>query len=315
MLGAVVRDLHTHPMLTRQMIADAINEYSDLSGSNLAGEIEKVKFTPAPLSLDELSKLWSVLFQTPHALSIVYQASVLLIDAGETPRAPKLVREPEVYGIPFRNPVIERVKAEGPAVYPIGGQWPDNSLIDIESTLIVEGKNFQGDQTTLLLDGREMALSDAQVTDSRISLPLKTLKLPAGAHSLQLIQSIKLETGLHRIVQSNVVAFLLRPIIDVPDHAGNSLTITYHTAVNKTQRVSVLLYQSGDQIDLQLQYLVDAPSNNGIGEDGKDTLSITFPIASVKAGMYLVRSQVDGAESLYKIDKDGKYVEPVFTKK
>ena len=81
-------NLHTHPMLTRQMIEDAINEYSDLSGSNLAGEIEKVKFTPVPLSLDELSKLWSVLFQTPHALSIVYQASVLLIDAGKHPGPP-----------------------------------------------------------------------------------------------------------------------------------------------------------------------------------------------------------------------------------
>ena len=32
------------------------------------------------MNLEELSKLWSVFFQTPYALSIAYQASVVLIE-------------------------------------------------------------------------------------------------------------------------------------------------------------------------------------------------------------------------------------------
>ena len=76
MLGAVVRDLHARPILSRQMILDAIASQQFLSGSNLADAIEKVKFTPLVVSLEEMSKLWSVFFQTPYALSIANQGTV-----------------------------------------------------------------------------------------------------------------------------------------------------------------------------------------------------------------------------------------------
>ena len=84
MLGAVVRNLHARPLLSRQSIQETISSHAELAGSNLADAIEKVRFTPAATSLDELSKLWSVFFQTPHALSIAYRADVVLIEAEES---------------------------------------------------------------------------------------------------------------------------------------------------------------------------------------------------------------------------------------
>jgi hypothetical protein len=42
--------------------------------------IERIKLTPLTLSLEDLSKLWSVFFQVPYALSIAYEASVVLIE-------------------------------------------------------------------------------------------------------------------------------------------------------------------------------------------------------------------------------------------
>ncbi len=57
MLGAVARDLHIKPVLMRQMINDAVASQTFLNGSNLADAVEQVKFTPLPLSLEELSKL------------------------------------------------------------------------------------------------------------------------------------------------------------------------------------------------------------------------------------------------------------------
>ncbi len=101
MMGAVVRDLHVRPLLSTQQIADAIGSQASLSGSDLADGVERVKFTVVGLSLDELSKLWSVLVQTPHALSLVCHASVVLIDALEraAPVLPVLRRGEQDRGV------------------------------------------------------------------------------------------------------------------------------------------------------------------------------------------------------------------------
>jgi hypothetical protein len=85
MLGAVARDLHTHAVLSAQAITDAITSIPELNASDLALAVERIKFTPAMVSLDEMSKLWSIFVQTPHLLSIAYQCSVVLIDGEESP--------------------------------------------------------------------------------------------------------------------------------------------------------------------------------------------------------------------------------------
>src|SRR5690606_16023724 len=56
--------------------------------SNLADAVEQIKFTPLTLSLEELSKLWSVFFQAPYALSVAYQGTVVLIESEESPHSP-----------------------------------------------------------------------------------------------------------------------------------------------------------------------------------------------------------------------------------
>lgn len=85
-LGSVARTLHAQPLLTRKNIQDAVASLPDLSKSDLADELELVKFTPMSLSLEELSRLWSVFLQTSYRLSMVYTASVVLIEKEETPR-------------------------------------------------------------------------------------------------------------------------------------------------------------------------------------------------------------------------------------
>lgn len=80
MMGAVLRDLHAHPLLTRDDILSAIGS-GILATSNLADAAERVKFMQLPLTLDDLSTLWSVFFQTKHAVSVAYRASVVIIEA------------------------------------------------------------------------------------------------------------------------------------------------------------------------------------------------------------------------------------------
>lgn len=101
MLGAVARDLNANPVLLRQDIRDAVASRPVLTGSNLDEAMEQVRITLLPLNLEELSKLWSVFFQTPYALSIAYRASVVLIDTDDaiSPAPPVLQRGQNDQGV------------------------------------------------------------------------------------------------------------------------------------------------------------------------------------------------------------------------
>ena len=166
MLGAVARNLHARPLLSRQAIQDAISSHPELSGSNLADAIERVRFTPAAISLDELSKLWSVFFQTPHALSIVYHANVVLIEAEESgPSAlPVLQRGQEDRGVetapdpqsPF--PALESIHIGVPedvGVEPLPRSDPGAQL---GAFLILRGRNLTGE--TVEVELRHSRLSE-----------------------------------------------------------------------------------------------------------------------------------------------------------
>jgi hypothetical protein len=88
LMGHVVSALHERPVLTRAMIADATAnaDFSAFLGdSDLANEIEQVKFSQLSFNLEELSKLWSVFFQIPYRLSLPYAASLVFIDRLPTP--------------------------------------------------------------------------------------------------------------------------------------------------------------------------------------------------------------------------------------
>lgn len=103
-LGSTVRALHTRPILSRQEIRGAVAANAFLAGADLADEIETVKLTPQPLTLEELSKLWSVLFQTPYTLSMAYDASVVLITANSQPTLVQPVQTPAIHVFPGVTP-------------------------------------------------------------------------------------------------------------------------------------------------------------------------------------------------------------------
>jgi hypothetical protein len=113
-LGSVVRALHARPVLTREIIRQTIAKpaFLFLAKSNLADAVELVKFTPLSLSLEELSKLWSVYFQTQYSLSVAYQGTVVLIESEESTHSALPVSARNIYVSPFRQPLIEAVAAD-----------------------------------------------------------------------------------------------------------------------------------------------------------------------------------------------------------
>jgi hypothetical protein len=293
-LGSVVRTLHGRAVLTRQMIRDTIASVAYLANSNLANGVELVKFIPQLLSLEELSKLWSVFIHVPYRLSVAYQASVVLIEAEEVPGAALPVRERLIYVRPFRHPHIDEILSDA------GKEEP----IVVGSKLVIRGKNLRDDITRLLLGGAEVV--PGKVDDHEITLSLKTPPIPAnslraGIIGVQVVHKMLMGTPPkpHRGVESNVAAFVLRPTItavNVSNVQGSGtaprsadVTVQVNPLVGKAQRVVLMLNERS--VTEPAAYTFVGPRRD------TDTNSIQIPISGVKTADYFLRLQLDGAES------------------
>ena len=328
LLASTARALHTRPLLTRQairqMIASALqDDANDYVGeADLAEQPELVRFTPLSLDLEDLSKLWSVFFQTPYRLSVAYRASVVLISPDETPSRPLPVRERRVFTVTIRRPAIARVVAAA------GPREP----ITAGATISVLGSQLRGDITRVRLGPDLVDPDPADVRDDEIRLDLPA-DLRAGLVGVQVVHALLMgEPPAPRPAgESNVAPMLLRPrireaagafqitvtdpVVDAAGlHAGN-LVVELDPPVGRTQRVMVHLDRLDPPADAPPSYAFEGPPRDVAGApETTDTLRV--PFAEVEAGAYLVRLQVDGAESPLVVDDDeasptfGLYVAP-----
>jgi hypothetical protein len=306
-LGSVVRAMHARPVLTREIIRQTIAKpaFAFLTSSNLADAVELVKFTPLPLSLEELSKLWSVYFQTPYSLSMAYQGTVVLIESEESTRSSLPVQARNIYVVPFRQALIETVNS---------ADGEDQFIISI-SMLIITGKRLRGEVTQVRVGGVEVTPAVEDVSDTRISLPLPA-GLRAGVQGVQVIQPRLMGTppAQHRGVESNLAAFVLHPTINrKPDNSPDitvgtptisgdgtrsaDVVVKLSPLVEKTQRANLLLNELNPPSNRGARaFSFDAAPHNR-PTDPAQTDTLTFPIRGVAQGDYLVRLQVDGADS------------------
>jgi len=96
LLGSVVGALQANARLTPARVRSAVQNRSYLAAADLDFQlehIEHVQLSPILLDLEEMSKIWSVFFQVPHALSIAYEAAAVLIEP-TAPRAVPVVTQP-----------------------------------------------------------------------------------------------------------------------------------------------------------------------------------------------------------------------------
>ncbi|MGN9758646.1 DUF4255 domain-containing protein [Streptomyces sp. SD31] len=103
LIGSVVRTLHEIPILPKDVIEET-GQLPHLAGSDLAEAAQRVRFTPTVMDIDETSKLWGMLHQTPYALSVVYQAALVFIEGRETPVPAKPVERLTARVLPFGAP-------------------------------------------------------------------------------------------------------------------------------------------------------------------------------------------------------------------
>ncbi|MBI9048815.1 MAG: DUF4255 domain-containing protein [Anaerolineaceae bacterium] len=309
-MGNVIRVLHSVPVLTHKRVESVKMSFPFLATSNLETEVDTVKLSMLPLNLEELSKIWSVFFQTTYSLSVAFQASVVFIDGTEISSPALPVNSRNVYVRPFEQPQIDQILSQKSPT--------DDALLNqpivVGDRIVLTGKQLEGEVTYVRLGTTDIVplnISDSQVSFILDMPPFAAQSLRAGVQGLQVIHRLMMGTPEteHVGVESNVAAFVLRPLVlasavSISNHVVDSVTLcTDDVTLNFTPRVGVkqkvvlLLNEFNPPSSgparayrFDVSFTPPSPSDTSVA-------SIVARVEDVAAGDYLVRVQIDGAES------------------
>lgn len=285
-LGRAMSVLHDHPLLGAGEIKSALEE------SELHDQIERIRITLQPLSVDEISKLWSG-FQTQYRLSIAYQASVVLIESTRPGRMslPVLKRGEEDRGVTSTAaPFATLSEARPPKPFTAARLGDDVTLAGDQLG--------QSDVTARLRSARlvdpiaiDVAPGD-QPGELKIHLPdasgagVSAAFVP-GFYTVSLVA----KRSTRPVWTTNEIALALAPAITVaasPQPPGAaSLTLTCIPRIRDGQRVAVLV---GDR--QVAPKAVTTPANLSL------PTSVKADADGLLAGRHVVRLRVDGVDSI-----------------
>lgn len=285
LLGSAMRVLHDFPVITEGLETSGGLSILDPS---LHDEFERVKLSLNPLSLEDMTEIWTSL-TLPYRLSVAYAVSVVQIESQATRRYPRPVGElpdagPRVKVVTLVTPRIDRFRVRRQ-------EAPDEEsavpYARIGDGLVVMGGGFVEDETVLRL-GTVLVppLADPAVTDERLEFDLPDDdELQPGAQPLQVIRQIELgeppepRSGFH----SNLAVFMLVPRVTGASHDGVTVTVSGSRLFLEHHDCQTIV---GDQIVDASEYTSASPT------------SISFPLPSLDPDTYVVRVRVNGAESI-----------------
>jgi Pvc16 N-terminal domain len=303
-LGQAMRVLHDVPIVPRARLEEVLKK------AGVHRQIDRVTVTPRPLSIEEISKLWSV-FQTQYRVSCAYLVTVVLIDSKSAAHAalPVLKRGSDDRGVTTvvgGAPVLDTVR-------PASGF----NAVRLGETLSVFGARL--DAGVLTAKVRHRPVSPAATPAPERPLPVTvvnasqvTVRIPAAADAPGIaaewpagVYSIRLEVA--RPEQdpwlTNDVPFMLAPSIVAspktvqPPVASFELTVEAKPQVRDGQTVRVLF----DGVAVEPKP-IPAPAN-------PDAPSIVKSMVPGNAtGFHRVRLRVDGIDSI-PVKKTGDVVE------
>jgi len=281
-LGRAMILLHDHALLGADEIKAA------LQNNDLWQQVERVRITPQPLTIDEMSKLWTT-FQTQYRISVAYEVGVVLVESGRPASAPLpvLKRAPGAAASivpPF--PTIESIE--------LPGNRPSALLGD---TITLTGHDLAGPAVTVVVDSLRLASRKRIAPGAGATAQSLAFTIPADAAAQASwppgLYTLAVEVSdpgpPARTVTSEAVPFRLAtsltgPLpIDVASNAGAAtIPVSFEPQVLPEQRVTLLL---GDR-------QVPSPARAG------PAANIDFDVAGIEPGDYFVRLRTDGVDSI-----------------
>jgi Pvc16 N-terminal domain len=306
LLGATTVALEEVPALFASAIASAVATVEPpVADPSVAAALARVRITPETLTLEEFSKIWSIFFQVPYALSAVYMCSHVVLESQEAygEAIPIVLRDFLAGPVPGFS--LLRAAADEAGTGPVLWGGP----------LHLAGKGLGKIGTGLSIDGTVMALEPDALSNGAIDIMLQSPPLDELAAGIHIVQAIAPKPtpatpeNLRR--RTNAVSFALHPTItpgavavDNPpaDPRSGTITVAFSPAVHEGQAVTLTL-DARNAEGLPKTVLDPAPidPNNPpafpLGE-------IVFPFDALPAGDYLVRAHIDGIASLPDVETD-----------
>lgn len=285
LMGLAMRALHDRGVIPRRKLKDVLEE------ANVHEQIESVTVSPRPMSVDEMSKLWTIL-GTHYHLSAGYLVTVVLIDSrlptssalpvlrrGEDDRAPVAVTS--------RPPEIKSLVADS--------KFPS---VRLGEKLIILGERLDGGGISARLSHRlftdprtlPLAVTVESATRAAVVIPDVPATGPAGTYMLSLV----VERPPLAPSPTEAKPFTLAPTIsllplnvDTPE-TDFDVTITVKPEIRLTQEVIVLW------------------DDRQIAPKSATATTIVFTANDV-AGSHRVRLRVDGVDSIPAVRVDGQF--------
>jgi hypothetical protein len=295
LLGKAMSILYDHSVLLPADIkaATAVS----LPNSDLDRQVERVRITLQPLSVDEISKLWTG-FQTQYRLSVAYEATVVLIESKQSAKTPLpvLTRGQGDSGIssqadlvpPF--PTLEEIN--------LPNQQTSARLNDI---VTLKGHDLGGNSviarfTTARLPSNLDVPVLPGATDKQIQVRIPNFPStwPAGFYTIAAViqragQADRLTNEAPLSLAPRITNITPNPAV----HGDITYTVTCSPQVLPEQRASLLL---GD-----VEILAEPHPAH--------TTTLTFQAKAVPGGNHFVRLRIDGVDTLL-VDRTVK--PPVF---
>lgn len=286
--------LHDHPVFQPAEIRAVLNNLDSYD------QLENIRITYEPLPFDQMLRLFES-SQTPYAISVAYQVSVVLIQSRRPTRSPLPVL---TIGRDDRGVRVE------PSLIP---PFPTLTLLELPS----KQASIQVDKTLILrgyhLDGEAGVVRFRNLRRSEeISIPL-LVSDNATELSLQIDPSEDWVAGFYtvsvevlqdeQLQRTNELSLALAPRIDTftlnpqQPSEGEAVTLTLECtpAVQQNQQVSLLF---GDR-----EISPTLPDNF-------PTSTLVFDFEAPTPGRYFIRLRVDGVDSLLIIRTEPTETEP-----
>jgi hypothetical protein len=283
LLGKAMSVLYDHPILSAADITSATQTL--LPGNDLASQLERVRITMHPLTIDELSKLWTG-FSMQYRLSAAYEVGVALIESTRGTQAglPVLTRGPGDQGVASQSNLLPPEPTLTDVTPP--NAQPSARLNDV---VALSGFNLNGSNISVLL---AHPLLDQPVpvvpnpggtaTNLAFKVPNTPAVLPAGFYTVTVIVQRPGETFQRA---TNAAPLAVAPTATLSPASAPAGTIAYTATVSPevlpAQRASLLLGST--------EIVADAHVSQ--------TGALTFTATDVVAGDYWFRIRVDGVDT------------------
>jgi hypothetical protein len=331
LLGYAMHLLHERPVLDRAAIRRALDPspldasmlppaFQAVAASDLADQVEQIKITPAGMTNDEMSKLWSAI-QTHYRPSSAYHVSVVLIEGTKPQRnpLPVLSRGPV-------DPVTQRDRGVVvnpdllpplPTLFTAEPPAKKNSAA-LGDTVTITGVRLAGSGHRIELTHRLLAAPIELVPTAPNAAATSidfTLPNDAGAQTVfasgQWAVSLRFTpTGELNPRETNAIPLLLSPVPVIAADVPLGLPAANVTRGGAPPVVTVTM-RSRPQVRLEQRatLILDTVEATALPRaNASDPLVFNFS-NSVAAGTHWLRLRADGAESTL-LDKSGPA--PVF---